>query len=310
MSIFNLASYRFSSRSDVLNETGIYLDSGGLVSTGRGGDSITGTGLIGTDGGFAGGIGGAGIFNSGTLRTEQGNDVIKAQGGMGGAGSGTNSNGGKGGEGIVNNATIATGSEDDFLIGTGGSGGSSTAFGGVVGHGIVNNGIIDMGDGNDLVTGIGGAGGIGPLFTGDGGGGIINYGTIMTGKGNDTITGVGLKGFSNSESGRIDTGSGNDTIDALVGGFSGTGLTSLGNDRDTLKGFGTGRFDGGSGVDTLLIGSPGTYTISALGSDLSGFYTVSNGVTNMYLQNFEFIGNANTGGILAFGPGQQLIVNG
>lgn len=77
MSTFNLAIYRFSSRSDVLNETGIYLDSGGQVNTGRRDDSIAGTGMVGTDGGFAGGTGGAGISNSGTLRTEQGNDVIK-----------------------------------------------------------------------------------------------------------------------------------------------------------------------------------------------------------------------------------------
>ncbi|MGL5076537.1 MAG: hypothetical protein ACRDBG_12050, partial [Waterburya sp.] len=94
--------------------------------------------------------------------------------------------------------------------------------------------------------------------------------------------------------GIIDTGKGNDIVDALTGGFIGAGTTQLGNGADTLKGFGSGFFEGGNGKDTLFFDT-GSYTVSDnVNSD--GFYTVSNGSTDMFIKDFEFISSASDPG--------------
>ena len=112
------------------------------------------------------------------------------------------------------------------------------------GIGIRNSGTIDTGAGSSY--------------------GIYNTGTIATGSGNDIITGTstGTGGTGIYNDGTIDTGAGRDIVDALTGGFRGIGNTNLGDGDDTLKGFGTGNFDGGNDRDLLLF-SAGTYTVSA-----------------------------------------------
>jgi hypothetical protein len=107
--------------------------------------------------------------------------------------------------------------------------------------------------------------------------------------GDDTIIGNGGS-FGIFNGGTINTGRGNDVVDALTGGFSGTGTINLGKGNDVVKGFGTGFFDGDSGIDILHLGA-GTYTVSATANS-AGFYTLGNGITDMLLKNFEFFDNA------------------
>lgn len=116
--------------------------------------------------------------------------------------------------------------------------------------GIYNDGTIDTGRGGDTLTGIA------PI-----GIGIANLssGVIQTGSGDDVIRGQGRIGILNN--GLISTGAGNDTVDALTGGFAGAGTIDLGANDDTLKGFGSGTFIGGRGIDTLVFGE-GRYSFS------------------------------------------------
>ena len=104
------------------------------------------------------------------------------------------------------------------------------------GIGIRNSGTIDTGAGTDTISATGSSYG------------IYNTGMIATGSGNDIITGTstGTGGTGIYNDGTIDTGAGRDIVDALTGGFRGIGNTNLGDGDDTLKGFGTGNFDGGN----------------------------------------------------------------
>jgi hypothetical protein len=180
------------------------------------------------------------------------------------------------GTGIYNLGTINTGTGNDTITGIR----TGILTGGTIG--IVNyGGTIDTGAGNDTITGNGISHG------------IYNSGTINTGGGRDTITGNGI-----SNSGTINTGSGRDTVDALQGGFQGEGRIILGAQNDTLKGFGTGTFKGGTGIDKILFGQ-GTYTIT-------GPSIISDGVT-MNVYEFEKIGGA-SGGLFNFMNG-TLTVN-
>ena len=62
-------------------------------------------------------------------------------------------------------------------------------------------------------------------------------------------------------------GIGNDTINALNGGFGGTGKYYLGLGNDTVRGFGTGTFYGQGGFDQVFLPEPlGNYTIVETGS--------------------------------------------
>jgi Ca2+-binding RTX toxin-like protein len=95
---------------------------------------------------------------------------------------------------------------------------------------------------------------------------------------------TGASGIGIYNDGTIDTGSDRDLVDALIGGFAGSGITNLGAGDDTLKGFGRGTFQGGSGQDTLVF-NPGTYTITAgVGA---GNYII-NGIMNV--SGFELFG--------------------
>ncbi len=131
--------------------------------------------------------------------------------------------------------------------------------------------------------------------------GLLNAGTITGGDGNDVITGSGSGSVADSLAdlyagianfGHIATGDGKDTVDALTGGFFGDGTIDLGAGDDTLKGFGTGSFDGGAGsldlltLNKVITGSPITYNVSTL--DV-GVYHISNGSLTMDVTNFEKI---------------------
>ena len=162
-----------------------------------------------------------------------------------------------------------------------------------IGDGIDNFGTINTGKGNDIITGT--------VIRADGiGDGIDNVGTINTGKGDDTITGTSIGDDGIYNVGTINTGEGNDLVNALKGGFGGNGNTFLGGNNDTLKGFGTGSFYGGTGIDKILFGQ-GTYTVS-------GTTIVSDGVT-MNVNEFETIGGAN-GGLFAFKDGTLIVDSG
>ena len=263
----NLALFPFNRRANTaISGDGWTVEMGVVVDALGGHDTITGD---------------AGITNSGTINTGLGNDSIASTAGFFVS--------------IVNDGTINTGNGKDSITGTGG------AFGG-----IINSGTIHTGNGNDTIRGddaggtIGGIINTGTINTGAGNdtiksdGGISSYGTIDTGNGNDTITGDA--GIING--GTIHTGNGNDKVDALKGGFqsaldSGFGEAYLGAGNDTLKGFGTGSFYGGTGKDKLLFGE-GIY-------EISGSTAMSGGVT-MNVYEFERIGGAN-GGLFHFQNG-------
>jgi len=211
--------------------------------------------------------------------------------------------------GILNFGKINTGLGNDVLFGAGdditapenmavlSAAGIST-----IGSGIINarTGIINLGEGDDLLVGETWA--VGPLNGGVGPrAGIVNYGLINTGDGNDHICGFSgttaqdNKGIFND--GTIITGNGNDFIDALTGGFSGAGLTDLGVGDDTLVGFGSGRFDGGSGIKDKVLLADGSYAFAGFGRlgnepDAAGFFKLTTGSDTMLIKNFELIGSA------------------
>ena len=171
-----------------------------------------------------------------------------------------------------------------------------SSSGGSYNYGIDNKGSIDTGNGNDNINGSGSGTGNSSNY------GIYNTGSIDTGNGNDSITGSGsgsdsYYNYGIYSSGSIDTGEGNDTVNALVGGFGGSGTTNLGIDNDTLKGFGSGNFNGGDGTDKILFGE--------------GSYTISDGVINgiMNVTSFEAIGGAN-GGLFTFANGTLTVTDG
>ena len=273
------------------------------ITTGDGNDTITCK---------SNGIGGRGISTTGFIGS--GTGIIDT-----GAGNDTiTSNSSDFGIGISDGGIINTGDGNDTIIGTISGTGSSGGFTNGIATGIVNDSsTIDTGDGNDTI--IGNFIGTSPSTAN----GIANIGTINTGTGNDTIIGnaagtsvdsatgiLNLRGLIDTSAGddiligkstsgigiyndnTINTGTGNDIVDALTGGFGGTGTIMLENGNDILKGFGSGFFDGGNGNKDKLLFGTGSYTVSDA-VNIEGFYTVSNGTTDMFVKNFEFIGSAN-----------------
>ncbi len=259
---------------------GIALD-GGQLYTSSGHDVVYGRGKGGNSNGIFFEFGRKSTINTGT-----GNDIVK------GVSTLTFTQAGIGIYGI--GSELITGPGDDNVIGK--------SFG----FGIVNYGRIDTGTGNDIVTGIGlnGAGifiGIGDspasLNTGNGNDTIIgtsatvginvaNDSMIDTGHGNDKITGSGgLVGIIIQDQAIIQTGRGNDVVDALIGGFNSTGCIDLGKGRDILRGFGSGTFIGGDGVDQIQFGE-GIYTISKS----NGTISKADDPAIMSISQFERIG--------------------
>ena len=234
-----------------LDDYGNSITNAGSIFTGAGADTLYG---------WASDAGTGSISNSGIINTGAGNDIIDANG-------------------ITNSGTIYTGPGNDSVVGW-----PFEAF-----YGIVNSHRIAMDTGNDRITGGGRYHGIwnqsGALITTGDGDDVIeaqteesyeddygafaikNLGLIDTGNGNDVIKARIFERYASwsiENLGSITTGGGADTIDALWGGFFGRGLTDLGSGSDTLKGFGTGVFRGGTGIDTMVF-TPGRYVIRRLG---------------------------------------------
>jgi len=141
------------------------------------------------------------------------------------------------------------------------------------------------GTGNRLITGIASAAG---------GTGIYNSSNFETGYGSDTITGFGPAtggfGIYNTNTGTFKTYDGNDTIDALTGGFGGDGTYLLMGGDDTVKGFGTGKFDGGPGDDSLYLPS-GSYKVDRRGVAGEDYRITPSGndQTIMLIKDFEHL---------------------
>ena len=250
------------------NGTGIYTDeeSAAVIKTGTGSDKIMGT--AGSDG--------YGIFFWNTeskIITGSGDDRILGSGG-------------ERGFGIVHYGTIDTGNGRDVIKGT--SGGDSQGL--FIGNG-PQSAILKTGAGKDRVIGKAGAGDSVDIH-------ISSNSTIHTGSGDDKITASGSGGIASGiyNDGNIKTGKGNDEVDALIGGFSGTGVTNLGSGNDTLIGFGGGFFDAGSEADLsrhsdLLLLPEGVYSASTT-PDENGYIALSKDGTLMMVKGFEFIGSA------------------
>jgi hypothetical protein len=199
---------------------------------------------------------------------------------------------------------IDTGNGDDSLTGVGLGGGISNVYG-----------TIDTGNGNDSLIGISNAlnGGIYNHFsstieTGEGadfiagadigarGRGIVNYGTIDTGSGCDLLISGG-EYYSNviENYGTIDTGAYDDMVIA-TGGFLGNGSVFLGLGDDILCGFGSGHFDGGSGIDVLML--PNLSLGESYGVTRSGDrVTFSFGGNMMDTTGFEVLTFANSNSV-------------
>ncbi len=166
--------------------------------------------------------------------------------------------------------------------------------------------LVDMGAGNDQIYGSSGSyAGFAiygsQVITGEGAdviqgnasfAGIILVGGsyIDTGDGNDVITGSGSYAGILLYGNRIDTGSGNDRVDALTGGFLGTGYIDLDLGNDTVVGFGEVTLDGGEGRDKLLL-AEGDYLIT---NGSQGFEIFKDSIL-MVCASIEDIGSALSG---------------
>jgi hypothetical protein len=304
--IFNTGTINTSKGNDsILGLSGeqVSIVNDGTINTGAGNDLISGQGragisnsdIINTGVGDDTiiGIGGSrvGLGNSGWIDTGKGNDSITGKGGAGGIANARTIDTGDGNDSIVASSSVfeptAVGFENDstgiILTGKGNDSISVTSDG--LGTAIVNNGTIDTAAGNDSISGRGYIG-------------IVNKGTIDTGKGDDLITataiGIGqpfpfLNSVGLENDGTIDMGAGDDTLFAstdTTGGldFTGSGKVLFGVGNDTLSGFGTGEFDGGSGHDTLILGV-GTYSFGCA----NGFTTIARDGFTMSVKNFEVL---------------------
>jgi hypothetical protein len=306
----------------------------GLMDTGNGNDSITGTDIndfefqamgianskdVTTGDGedyISGTSNRDGIFNSGTINTDNGADNIFGNGfyryGIFNSGSINTGNGpdnifGIGGDygyGIFNSGSINTGNDPDFirfsefLYNTGniflGEGNDSLSSQSSFGDGIKNYNFIGTGDGNDIIT----INGI-----------IDNQGVIETGNGDDIITGIIPYGIYNN-GGAINMGDGNDSIIADEGFKSDPNSSEsvfLGDGQDYIKGYGSGDFYGGNGNDILEL-TPGTYTVGIGGEgDTSVIFTKGNSL--MITSEFEqLIAGGTTYNFASLTAGQIIVV--
>ena len=260
------------------------------------------------------------IFGS-VLDTEFGNDTVK---GIARAKNGVATGIDIFGKTLINgneigDSEIDSGANNDKVIGRGNS---RTG----IAYGIeINGGKIDSGLANDRITGNGksrsgdaygislnGSNAETKIDTGLGNDSVVGkarsrsgnaFGinnlrnsTIDTGDGDDTVTGVASSATGEAvgifNNGVIDGGAGDDVFDALTGGWGGNGRADLGSGNDTVRGFGSGTFDGGVGFDTLVFNA-GTYNIARVGSQLDRFEITLSSLQNspvMTVTEFEFFG--------------------
>ena len=262
--------------------SGIY--NPGTLNTGEGNDTIT---AYGTDSGF--------INEAGTVNTGEGNDIITASGGYSSSSYGL-------GMSIWDGGTINTGNgEDSIIISEGGF----TNYGGVflgesndsliASSALENYNAIETGDGNDIITSYNV---------------IYNQGIINTGNGEDYII-VDASAYEapygiHNNGGAINMGDGNDSIIANEGFESGpnsSGAWFLGEGEDYIKGYGSGDFYGGNGLDTLEL-TPGTYTVG-----IWDRVTFSKGNSLMLASEFEqLIAGDQTYDFTSLTAGQIIVV--
>jgi len=303
----------------------IGIDNFGILNTGDGNDTISGTNS--TKGSY--GLANAGLIdtsngndiitvtaffaNHGTINTGNGKDSIIPHGGF------LNSGGvflGDGNDSIIasfnnnfnffnrfdNFNTIDTGNGDDII--------TSTSL-------IFNHGTINIGKGEDSIISQARFSNVGNVFLGDGKDSIIattdlsgadlrygleNFNGIDTGDGDDIIT-TGVNNEGVFSDGVINMGNGKDSLIA-EGGFKGNGNVFLGNDKDYLKGFGSGNFDGGNGKDTLKLTS-GNYTVGISGTALN--FTKDSIIMNT--SGFEeLIAGSTTYNFASLTAGQTIVV--
>jgi hypothetical protein len=270
--------------NDVIFGSGYFIRNGlykgiynsGILNAGGGDDRITGLAGSGV------GVGGEyGLVNEGTLNTEDGNDIITADGLYRGlindratlnTGEGNDTITARGSWSAISNwtsSTINTGNGEDSIISEGtflnsgevflGHGNDSITSTNYYQRGLVNYTFIGTGDGDDIITSNGVIYNEGIINTGNGEDSIIVDGYI------DEITGNLCSIYNNG--GNINTGDGNDSIITTAGFQSGensSGSVFLGEGEDYIKGFGSGDFYGGNGNDTLEL-TPGTYTVGIWG---------------------------------------------
>ena len=138
----NLALFPFNNSANIAtSDDGWYVDAGVVVDGLGGNDKITGTSIY-----------ELGIYNDGTINTGKGNDTIKGTGYYSGIYNDGTINTGAGndtitgaGSGIVNYGTINTGTGNDTITGTSSTG--TDDYSGI----IYNDGTINTGDGKDIV---------------------------------------------------------------------------------------------------------------------------------------------------------------
>lgn len=237
------------------------------IPSGRGEDTIDATG---GDNSYGLMVGRRGID------TQEGNDQISGVAGMDAIG-------------LYNGGTISVGLGDDRISGT-------VSWG----VGLLNFGTIEGGAGNDTITGAVTGLATGALLERKSpmaeAYGIQNVGLISGGQGDDLIIGRGVdEGAGIYNTGTIRGDRGNDTVDAFDGGFGGDGFVDMGAGSDTVRGFGSGRFDGGQGEDTLVF-PQGTYTIAAErnGEGYLAIFLAGSSQEPMLVRGFELLEGASS----------------
>jgi hypothetical protein len=292
-----LSNITFTEQDDIVpsSEVEERLINTGIANSLAGNDSLTSRGAFSIEAAF---------FNSGTLDTAEGNDII----------TGSNIYD----EGFVNRGTFNTGEGNDTIIGHG----YIDAF--------ANYGTFTTGEGDDVIEGIYGRGDAiysaeGSIFdTGDGNdrirgasyGGIYNgSNNFTTGDGNDTIEGGFSTNYYNAidNAGLINTGNGEDYISSL-GGLINTGGVFLGDGNDWIytelfpsPAFPNHALENFNFIDT----GDGNDKITSTGAIYNqGIINTGNG--NDYIEGVDIAGTGygiyNNGGAINMGDGNDSII--
>lgn len=204
-------------------------------------------------------------------------DTVLGIGGQGGEG-------GRGGQGGAGAAGVLGGDGGDG--GDGGVGGT-----GGIGIFVAQDASLCTGDGRDSITGIGGAGGRGGLGGAGGSGGSGSSANGADGQAGSAGA-AGKQGFGIWNDGVIDTGRGRDVLDAIQGGFAGSGRYFMGRGADLVKGFGSGSFYGQAGFDALILpGLESDYVLTAINGSADDFViqNTTGDIRTMTVYSFESI---------------------
>lgn len=198
---------------------------------------------------------------------------------------------GVGSTAIVNTGIIAAGLGADRIVS------ASIAPGG---NAIVNSGIIDT---TNSISFVGASPVI--LVQRDDNGSDLVAGDVTSGEGAVVVEEYIEGGAAIINNGTIRTGGGIDVVDAICGGFGGTGTVDLGAGGDSLLGFGSGKFYGGTGIDDLTL-PEGSYSIqyvkppAAVTGTASAIISRAGSVAQMEIFDFEGIGGSALGAGLHF----------